>query len=331
MTIKKLIIIISIVTVVAMSGVVIVALNPNLLTGLTSTISGTVKDTGAVVGVGNEPEPSTTPVVVPPVEVSQTDPTPTEQPVVVMPTPDTVRKEDNLKVYIPNTAGDFAVVVSGKDALVINGGYGSDSKAIKTYLAQLGITKARYAVATNYLSSSVEGFPKLLSYLPADYILVAENVASKELDKKVVEYLDKNQMIWSTPHDASSFKLGKAKFELVKTHDKGSIIVSIENGDSHIVLSGSTTKIEQGAIDKLPSDIDLYVVTASNKDYSVREEMLEKLNPKNLVVNDAKNVGIAGVTSKTENKELVLFRSTQCGNIVVGSNGEDAQVSCAKK
>jgi beta-lactamase superfamily II metal-dependent hydrolase len=316
LSIKKLIIGISIAVVLMLVIVLTLVLKPDLLTGLSETIKGTFDNTTEI--VKTEPLPP----VVNPV---------TTEPVEPMPVADAVRPEDNLKVYIPNTAGDFVVVTEGKDALVINGGFASDSENIKAFLAKIGVKQARYTVATNYLKSSVEGFPKMLTYLPSYYVLLSENVASKDLDKAVVAYLDKNKLIWNVPHNESTYKLGKANFELLKTHKKGSLFVLVTNGNTKMLFSGSTTKIEDGLVAKLPISVDLYAVASTNDKYSLNAGVMDKINAKNLVLNDMKNVDASKVTNAAKERELTLFRSTQCGDIVVGSNGTDIEVNCTKK
>jgi hypothetical protein len=98
-----------------------------------------------------------------------------------------------------------------------------------------------------------------------------------------------------------------------------------------MLFSGSTTKIEDGLVAKLPISVDLYAVASTNDKYSLNAGVMDKINAKNLVLNDMKNVDVSKVTNAAKERELTLFRSTQCGDIVVGSNGTDVEVNCTKK
>lgn len=234
--------------------------------------------------------------------------------------------EDNLKIYIPNTNGDFIVVEDSGEVMIINSSYKEEEKTVKNYLDSLGIKKVKYAIGTNYHPTSVGGMSKLLSYVPAEYIVISSNITQHEKSKDLMDYLKSHKLTWTTPGDSSNLTLGKSKINLLTTHYGGSFIVVITNKTNTFVFTGSTTKIEDTVLKKIPKNVDLYGVTQGDSKYTFHTKLYERLKPKNVIFNDREGVDPTKVLTEISKEEQTLYQLTKSKSIVIKSNGVDIKV-----
>jgi competence protein ComEC len=301
-------------------GVLSLVIFKDFRNGLVATLTGTFKDTKTIVSDSTSP-PTSTPAPTPVV----TESPPAE------PTADPNRKKDNLKIHILDSTGTSVLVVEGKNALLIDGSDTKSSPAVLAYLTSHGITKLRYTVATNYHSVAVEGLSKILSYFPSDYILLSKNVDEDKRGDEFRSYLTSKKLIWTAPIGVK-YKLGESYFEIVSTHKNGSLIVLLTNGVNKFLFTGDITRVDKEALTSLPREVDLYSVSSRNPTYETPVALSGYLKPKNVVIG---NLSEDSATLKTQdillNGGATVYKTDQCGTMLIGSNGADVTYTCDKK
>lgn len=236
------------------------------------------------------------------------------------------KAEETLKIYIPNTSGDFIFISSQNEHMIINGGLKEEEAFVQDYLRNyLKVKNVKYVLGTNYHNDSIEGLPKILSYINTDYLLIGSNVSNHRNAKPLMEYLTKRQLIWTVPGKNATFKLGDATFQLMTTHDDGSIVLHLTHGDNEMVFT-SSIMVYDDVLEDLPSDVDMLSITESGKYYTFPTHVYNVLNPKAVLFNDRVGVDPTDTLTALKTKDSKVHRLTQEHNIVVGSNGVDISI-----
>lgn len=231
-------------------------------------------------------------------------------------------KKDNMEIHVLNSSGTAILVVSGGEGLLLDGSDGTDGKKIVDYIRAQGIFDLRYLVATNYHEKSLSGVSKILSYISSDYILMSQNVANDKLGTKLRSYLDSKQLTWNIPSKRSNFVLGDITFELLPTHDGGSLVTVITNDQSKYVVTGDITRVDKDLIAQLPNSVETYFVSSRMPSYVVPTNVLAKLNPKNIVMG-ANPKGEANTRTLGDLKEsgATVYNTSEGGSVIIKSNG----------
>lgn len=302
---------------------------PTVRHGIVATFKGSVKDTATLVK-GNSPPPSNPkgPTLEELQKLQQANnPQPSSQPNQPTPTETTSPEErlpDNLKVTYLNTAGSSILIQEGKYALLIDGSDGSDADVVVNKMKAAGVGSLRYVVASNYHSSSLEGLPKILSYYPADYIFMSQNVETDKKGAVLRNYLTGKNLLWTVPSRTSKYQLEKAYFELIPTHDGGSLVTALYNGVSRFVFTGSTTRVDDPSIKDLPQQVDVYSVNTTDSDYVLPKAVFDQVKPKNVIINGkADSATTSASLDQLKAPETTVYQAGVAGDITVSSNGTD--------
>jgi beta-lactamase superfamily II metal-dependent hydrolase len=257
----------------------------------------------------------------------ETTPTLTPAPVKA---PEIPKAKDNLKIHVLNSSGTAVIAVEGKTAVLFDGSDGKDADAIAVRIKSLGIDNLRYVVATNYHPSSIQGLPKIMSYFSVDYIFMSQNVANDKKGEELRKYLDSKHLIYTVPNGRAQFKLENASFELLPTHDGGSLVAYIVNGSNKFVFTGDINRVDDPLIAELPVGVDMYSFSTRNDFYDVPKKLVDHIKPKNVIIVSVDDAGEATkrAIGVLQNLELTTYNTAQCGNVVVGSNGAEVNFKC---
>lgn len=303
-------------SVVVLTGATLFFTVEDIRSGVMSTLRGSVKDTVAIL----------TPTEI--IEEDPTDPSITseeESPAGVVIED---QKEDTVFIHILDTEGTSVLVVEGNKTLLIDGGMLTDTEKIQRYLNSLGIGRLTYLVATNYHETAIEGLPKILSYYPVDYLIVSENISTDKKGENLTSYFSEKSLTANILSQKVTYKLETVTFELIPTHEGGSLLVLLSDEDNKILLSGDITRVDEEALTVLPENIDLYSISSRKQTYLFPKGVLEKVNPKTLVISGSSDK--KEVTKELQKVQSVVFQNESCGTILVSSNGSRVSLNCEK-
>lgn len=302
---------------------------PDVRNGITQTFKGSVQDTKDF--VNGDPEAPLDPEE-PAVEVdTAVEPAPVE-PVVVDPVPvtpeDVESIPDNMTVTVLNTNGSAVLVQDKGYYALFDGSSGADADVLVKKLKEAGVSKLRYVVSTNYHKESVGGLTAILKAVPTDYILLAPNVTVDEKGKALVDYLDKNRLVWTIPSESSRYKLDKSYFEFVYTHDNGSLLTLLSNENTKILLSSGITRVDEDRLTLVAPQVDAWVFSDKMDGYVTPQTVLDYLKPKNVLIGSSGSVEEPNKTVKAVNEtlETTLYTTAKKEDIVLMSNGKRIKV-----
>ena len=233
------------------------------------------------------------------------------------------REDDQLKIYVLDTVGSTVLFTNGKDAMLVDGGFSKDLKKIHAQLDALGIKRLKYAVVSNWHQASHQGVIKTLEKYPADYIILSGNILTNENGKALTTYLTKKKLIWTIPSNTGSMGLGSSSVKFLSSNKGGSLLTFVNHGQTNIAVSGTTQYFEDVIFKYLPTNINLHIASLSVAEYTAPHELIEKINPEKIILNSLENFDDSKTIEKLTRPDSELLRTTDTGNIAIGSNGED--------
>lgn len=332
MTKKSLIIVGGVSGLILILALVMVFVEP-VRNGVISTIKGTTEDTVDVVAQNNqEPVPSPTDeagidnLSEEPIELSEDLGKDTGVAKEVEEPKDAAehfRDDDQLKIYVKDTVGNAVLFTNGKDAMLVDAGFSKDTEQIHALLDSLGIKRLKYMVVSNWHQASHQGVIKTLEKYPADYIILSGNILSNDNGKALINYLTKNQLIWTIPSNTGSMGLGSSSVKFLSSNKGGSLLTFVNHGQTNIAVSGTTQYFEDVIFKYLPTNIDLHLASLSVSEYTVPHELIAKVNPEKIILNNLPNFDDSKTVELLTRPDSELYRTTDTGNITIGSNGED--------
>lgn len=313
--------------------VLVIALVEPLRTGVIDTIRGTAEDTVAVI-VDNETggkSPTdeadlSTPEGGEPTDELGKDTASTGNPEDAQDAEKMFREDDRLKILIPDTVGNAVIVRDGSDTMLVDTGVAADFARIDATLQANDVTKLKYLIISNWHPETIGGAVQVLTKYPADYIIVSGNVLENENGVPLITYLTKNNLLWTTPSNSGSMYLGSVSFKALSSHKSGSLLTFINYGTTNISISGTTQYFEDGIFKYLPKNLDLHIATLSKAGYKVPDGMINKLSPQNVILNNIKGFDDSTTVNALTETGAQLMKTSEAGNIAIGSNGEDLNI-----
>lgn len=236
------------------------------------------------------------------------------------------REDDKLKIFVTDTIGSSVLATNGKDTMLIDSGFESDAGKVHALLDAQGVKKLKYLVVSNWHSASLQGVVNLLEKYPADYIILSGNVVTNDNGKPLIAYLTKKKLIWTIPSNTGSMGLGSSSVKVLSSNKGGSLLTFINHGQTNIALSGTTQYFEDVIFKYLPTNIDLQILALTDKEYTVPKELVEKVNPEKIILNTLENFDDSETVELLTRPDSELLRTSDTGNIAIGSNGVDLNV-----
>ena len=324
---------------IIVAGVLVVGLLATVLlvdglrVGVKETVSNTWGDTLSLLGLKDkEIEPAPVEVVDTVTDVpvdTTTDEVPEE--VVAEPIEEPIGVENpTFQMHMLDGEGDAVLLVAGKDAMLINGGFVADADKVIKSIQDLGVKRLKYTVGMNYHLASIGGLQKILSSFHSDYIILADNIEGSKNSASLISYLDKNRLIWSKASKNARYRLGDVGIELLPTHQLGSIVVLAKHGDNTFLVTGTTTKFEEELLSKLPAGVDVYAVNNVNDIYVFPEEVYNQVSPSKVILVDKKNKNLEETVTTIKQKEVELFQTSGCKKLKILSDSKNYEVACGK-
>lgn len=333
---KKLVIAIGGVSILLVALALTVVLVEPIRNGLIATIKGTTQDTIDVVTNPNQdPNPSPTEEAgvndlseepIEPTDELGKDTGVAKDLEEMKNAQEHFRPDDKLQIYVPDTTGNAVIFKSGKDTLLVDGGITADLPKVHATLDALGVTKLKYIVISNWHLETQQGVVETLKKYPADYIILAGNLLDGDNGKTLIGYLESNRLIWTIPSNTGTLNLGSAGVKFLSSNKGGSLLTFVNYGQTNIAVSGTTQYFEETIAKYLPSSLDLHILTMSNAEYSVPIDLINKVNPTKIILNNLENVDDKATVEALTRPDSELIRTSETGNLAIGSNGVDLNV-----
>ena len=252
-----------------------------------------------------------------------------------------------LKIHFLDVGqGACALIESDGHYMLIDGGGRDASSFTVSYLAQLGIEKFDYLVATHFDEDHIAGLVGVFNKFAVGTVLEPSYKADKSIYTSFKEAEKKSGAEVIIPEPGAEYTLGDAKFTVLapkkpeNSTDEGtalnsseennqSICVLLKNGDNKVLFTGDAEQEEERYLIESGRDIraDVYLVGHHGSSSSSSELLLDAVRPKYAVIScgTGNDYGhpTQEVLDRLWDKDVSVFRTDEQGNIIMTSDGKE--------
>ena len=229
--------------------------------------------------------------------------------------------------------------------MLIDGGGRDSSSFTVSYLAQLGIEKFDYMVATHFDEDHIAGLIGVFNKFAVETVLEPSYETDTSIYKSFKEAENNSKAKVIIPEPGEEYTLGDAKFTVLapkkpekdtdqETAAEGlkennqSICILLKNGDNKVLFTGDAEQEEEQYLVDSGRDIraDVYMVGHHGSGSSTSELLLNAVQPKYAVIScgTGNDYGhpVQEVLDRLWDKDVSVFRTDEQGNILMTSDGE---------
>ncbi|MGL4848114.1 MAG: ComEC/Rec2 family competence protein [Clostridium sp.] len=250
------------------------------------------------------------------------------------------QKSNDLKIHFIDTGNSDAILIQGDKTLLIDGGENNDENLIANYIKKQNIDTLDYVVATHPHADHIGGLDKVIDNFTVSTLLVANGDSDSTTYKDFINSASKKGLSPSVPLESAVFQLSNsASFKVFNTNggsnaNDQSLIILLENGNDKLLFTGDAEKeAELETLDKL-SDVDLLKVGHHGSKTSTSTELLNKVKPEYAVITVGEenkyNHPNKTTMDKLKERNIIVHRTDECGNIIFTSTGKGLKTDCTK-
>ena len=252
-----------------------------------------------------------------------------------------------LKIHFLDVGqGACALIESDGHYMLIDGGGRDSSSFTVSYLAQLGIEKFDYLVATHFDEDHIAGLVGVFNKFAVDTVLEPSYKTDKSIYTSFKEAEKKSGAKVMIAEPGAEYTLGDAKFTVLAPkkpeNDDGetpvldsseendqSICVLLKNGDNKVLFTGDAEQEEERYLVESGRDIraDVYLVGHHGSNSSSSELLLDAVRPKYAVISCGAGNDYGHPTQEVLDrlwdKDVSVFRTDEQGNIIMTSDGKE--------
>lgn len=248
----------------------------------------------------------------------------------------------NLKViFIDVGQADAALVLSGGQSMLIDGGNAADSSTMYSVMKKYGITELTYVIGTHAHEDHIGGIAGALNYASAKTVYCPVT----DYDSKVFQNFKKAVEACGTsitvPKAGDSFSLGDASCSILAVNtgsdtNNTSIVLRIVFGSTSFLFTGDAERETEQAILASGGSIRSTVLKVGHhgSETSTGYLWLREAAPQYAVISVGKNNSYGhpadAVLSRLRDADVTVYRTDMQGDITCTSNGSTVSFSVSR-
>lgn len=232
--------------------------------------------------------------------------------------------EESLVVHFLDVGqADCALIESGGEYLLIDGGNRGDSSLVVSFLEQQGVEELSAVVCTHAHEDHVGGLPGVLAVYPTAAVYAPTRTYSSQVFDDFAYYTDQQGLEIAIPAPGDSWSLGSAKITVlgpVKSYaetNNTSLVLRVELGDTAFLFTGDMeTTAETDLLDYWEDEpellkADVLKVGHHGSDTSTGYRLLYQVEPEYAVIS------VGAGNSYGHPNEAPLSRLSQAGAVIL--------------
>ena len=240
--------------------------------------------------------------------------------------------------FIDVGQADCALLESGGEYMLIDGGNREDGRLVVSYLEQQGVEELAAVVCTHAHEDHVGGLPSVLAVYPTHAVYApTRTYASKAFDD-FVYYADQQRLKITIPSPGDSWTLGETSVTVlgpVQSYadpNDTSIILRVEYGDTSFLFTGDMeTSAENDMLDywgsRMSWETDVLKVGHHGSDTSTGYRFLNEVSPDYAVISVGKGNSYGHPheepLSRLNQAGVTILRTDELGTIVARTDGKE--------
>lgn len=252
--------------------------------------------------------------------------------------------EGGLTVHFLDVGqGDSALLLSGGEAMLIDGGPRSASEELLADLERLGVTQLDYLVATHPHEDHIGGLPQLVETLSVEQCWMPDDVSDSKIYEDFLLALDEGDVSVTVPEAGDSFAFGDctvtvlAPIQISEDHNNNSLVLRVVCGETSFLFTGDMEEDEEEDLLSARTDLsaDVLKVAHHGSAYTSSTWFLQLVEPELAVIScgEGNSYGHPHVelVQRLEYLEIPIYRTDLQGEITVSSDGKELSVSTERE
>ena len=246
--------------------------------------------------------------------------------------------------FIDVGQADCALIISGKDSMLIDGGNTSDSQLIIDYLFSEGITELDYVICTHAHEDHVGGLGDILDiFTVTKTVFAPETGSSTKCYGNFLEAVGNQNMTITTPEIGYSFDFGDGTVlfagpvtESYSDLNNTSLVTKITFGETSFLFTGDAERESEADIINYGIQLGVTVLKVGHhgSENSTSYPFLREIMPEIAIIsvgadNDYGHPTDA-VLSRLRDADVKVYRTDMQGHIVISGNGSNYTVTTEK-
>ena len=247
--------------------------------------------------------------------------------------------------FIDVGQADCALLESGGEYMLIDGGNREDGRLVISYLEQQGVEELAAVVCTHAHEDHVGGLPSVLAVYPTHAVYAPTRTYASMVFDDFVYYADQQRLEITIPSPGDSWTLGETSVTVlgpVQSYadpNDTSIILRVEYGDTSFLFTGDMeTSAENDMLDywgsRMSWETDVLKVGHHGSDTSTGYRFLNEVSPDYAVISVGKGNSYGHPADSTmkrlEQYTSSIYRTDLSSTVSVYSDGEKLYVSKGK-
>ena len=240
--------------------------------------------------------------------------------------------------FIDVGQADCALLESGGEYMLIDGGNREDGRLVVSYLEQQGVEELAYVVCTHAHEDHVGGLPSVLAVYPTHAVYAPTRTYASKVFDDFVYYADQQRLEITIPSPGDSWTLGETSVTVlgpVQSYadpNDTSIILRVEYGDTSFLFTGDMeTSAENDMLDywgsRMSWKADVLKVGHHGSDTSTGYRFLNEVSPDYAVISVGKGNAYGHPheqpLSRLNQAGVTILRTDELGTIVARTDGKE--------
>lgn len=245
--------------------------------------------------------------------------------------------EGSLRVHFISVGqGNAVLAESDGHYMLIDGGDGSHSSKVISYLKEQGVKKLDYAIATHYDSDHLSGILGAIQVFPTTTLLDPDYTTDSKLFASYRKTKKELGLTCVHPVPGDTYSLGSCEFTILAPNSTGysdendySIGLRLVCGSTSFLITGDAgiRSEEEMLLSGLTLKSDVYLTGHHGSSTSNSKAFLDAVNPSYAIISVGRDNSYGHphreVLASLSAREIPVFRTDTQGTIVVESNGKE--------
>lgn len=249
-------------------------------------------------------------------------------------TPTPVFADAEMTVHFLDVGQGLSILVqSNGENLVYDGGKGSKSSFVVSYLQQQGVAEIQYLISSHYDEDHVAGLIGCLNVFEVKNVIGADYFQGTQIYQSFIEAVAAEGLEIQHPAVGSEYPFGSGKFtvlapsEITSNDNDNSVAIKLENGNTSFIFAGDAEVNSESNMCSSGENLNCDVLCLGHHGSATAAsyDFLQKTVPEYAVISCGEDNQYghphAETMEKLQSMEISMFRTDKQGTILAVSDG----------